>query len=51
MILSQALNSRRPEIIMAIAVRPIPASRRRTTVREGIIATVKNAGKIRWVLN
>jgi hypothetical protein len=32
---------------MASAARPIQASRRKTTVREGTIVTVKNVGKIR----
>lgn len=47
MILSPALNSRRQEILMASAARPIQISRKKTTVREGTIVTVKNVGKIR----
>ena len=47
MILRLALNSRRPEILMASAVRPMPASSRRTTVKGVTIVTVKNVGKIR----
>jgi hypothetical protein len=44
MILSLVPNSRRPEILMTTAARPMPTSSRRTTVREGTIVTVKNAG-------
>jgi hypothetical protein len=51
MILRRALNSRRPEILMASAVRPIQTSSMKTIVKEATIVTVKNAGKIRWVLN
>jgi hypothetical protein len=47
MILRQALNSRRPEIITVSVVRPMEVSNRRTTVKEVTIVTVKNAGNIR----
>jgi hypothetical protein len=51
MILSPVPNSRRPEILMASAVRPIQTSSMKTIVKEATIVTVKNAGKIRWALN
>ena len=51
MILKQALNSRRPEIITVSVVRPMEVSNRRTTVKEVTIVTVKSVGKNRWVLN